>query len=814
MARLRHSRRFVFGAALPVALAAFEPPGALAEPVAESEQATNAGVVEDVVVSSSSDSQKQAAALQNKPTAATIITRDQIENAQITNLESARKLAPSLTIRWNNIQNLTYNIRGIGNASSTQLDTIYPGVPIYIDGVYLPRPGTWTVDIPDLNGIQVLKGPQGTRGGFDSTGGAVYVTTTLPSFTSQTFAEISYGTYNFVQFKGSVTGPLFDSDQVAFRLSVFGKDRDGYIQSTTSGFRFQDWHDKGVRAQLLVQPNNDFVARFILDWSQDVTRCCVRLTNGAMTHFANGAPLPNNIFVRSARVGYSPINLYGFANYSTDLATATPSESAESYGATALLSYNWNDYTFSSITAFRQYDYHPRWLNNTLINVDTNTASHGHPVVRSLQHEMKIATPVGEPIEATAGLFYYWESFRTWTLSSFGNQAGVWFGNPTTPEATAIANVALNGLGRDGYSNPETHSIAPYGQAVWHATPEVDITAGFRYSYTDRAAINKAQVYGQPLDGLTPAQQASALALRAGTLGPPSWHYFDHTRNSLYSGLISASYKFTPEVTGYVTYSHGVRPGGPNDVYANYRPAGAGAVVKPEELDNYEIGLKSEWFDGRLLANFAGFWMVDHNYITNVASLTSTGTTIAYLANAKRAISRGFEADLRAQPFEGLNLYGSATFNDAYFSSFDSAPCPIEESNVFKTCNFSGRRLAIVPRWAFSVGGNYSHSLGFDVPFVEQGAVGFVGADFNWQSSFFSDTSDSIYSVIHPYGLLNVNIGVKTADESWKLTGWIHNALDKRYFTNLSATTTVGAGLIGGSVGDPLLAGVSLAAKW
>jgi iron complex outermembrane receptor protein len=807
--RLKTSRNLALRVALPALMNAAFQAAAHAEPATES----GAGVVEDVVVGSSSSSQAQATALQKTPRAATIITRDQIENAQITNLENARKLVPSLTIRWNNVQNLTYNIRGIGNASSSQLTSIYGGVGIYIDGVYLPRPGTWTVDIPDLNGVRVLKGPSATQGGFDNTGGSVYISTLLPSFTQQTKAEVSYGTYNAVQVKATTTGPVFDSDWVAFRISVFGKDRDGYIQSTNSGVRFQDWHDKGARAQLLLQPDNDLSARVTLDYSHIDTKCCVRLTNGMVTNYANGAPFPNNVFVRSARAGYSPINLYGFSNYSTDLVTATPTERAETYGAALHLAYNWNDYAISSVTAFRQYDYHPYWLNNTQINVDTNTASHGHPVVRSLQEELKVTTPTGEPVEATAGLFYYWESFRTWGLSSYGNQAGVWFGNPTTPDATLIANRALNGLGRDSYANPETHSIAPFAQAVWHVTPDVDVTAGVRYSYTRRTSISKGIVYGQSLDGLTPEQQTSALALRRAQLGPPYWQYSAATHDGLWSGLISASYKFTPEILGYVTYSHGVRPGGPN-VSTAFLPPTASTTVKPEEIDNYEVGLKSEWFDGRLLANFAAFWMVDHNYITNVAAISGTGTTTTYLANAKRAISRGVEADLRAQPIDGLNLYGSATFNDAYFDSFDSAPCPLEESNVSKTCNFTGRRLAIVPRWATSVGGEYSHPLDVDIPVLEQGAVGFLGADFNWQSNFFSDTSDSIYSIIHSYGLLNFHLGVKTADDKWKLTGWIHNALDQRYFTNRSATGSVGAGLISGSVGNPLMAGVSVAATW
>lgn len=782
---------------------------------ARAESPANNAVIEDVVVGSPSNSAQQGRALQNKPVAATIVTTDQLDNLQITNLEGVKKLVPSLSYKYGNLNSSTFNIRGVGNANSTPVMGIFNGVGIYVDGVYLPLPGSWTTDIPDMSGVSVLKGPQGTRGGFDNTGGAVYISTAAPSSTQETKLDVSTGSYDFVQIKGSVTGPVFDSDWAAFRVAVFGKDRQGYVYSTLNpSYRYNDFRDKGGRAQLLLQPSNDLSARFSVDYSHDETHVA-RLTNGAMVNYSNGAPLPNNFFVRSARVGYLPINVYGFANFTNDLATNYPQEAVESYGASAHIKYKIGDYTFSSLTAFRQYDFHFHGYNNASINVDVQRQSAWLPSARSVQQDLSVATSVGDFVDVNAGLFYYWHIFRNWAALNRGDQAGVWFGNPTTPAATTIAKAALDGAGLDSYNNPESHSVAPYGQAIWHITPEFDVTTGLRYSYTARSSTSTGQTYGRSFDDLTPDQQASAQALRNSVYGTPAyWSYYKSTRQGLLSGLLSASYKVTPDITAYATYARGVRPGGPNASWTAL-PAGASTAIKPEEIDNYELGVKSEWFDGRLLANFAGFWMNDRNYITNLATLSPAGTSITtYMANAKRVISRGVEADLRAQPIEGLNLYGSGVFNDAFYASFESAPCPIEESNVYKTCNFTGRRLAIVPRWAFSTGGEYSHPLGQEIPFVEKAAIGFFGADFSWQSSYFSDAPDSIYSIIHSYGLLNFNIGVKTDDDSLKLTGWVHNALDKRYFLNVSATSGVGAGLIVGVAGDPLMAGVTIATKW
>lgn len=779
--------------------------------------------VEDVQVGSanrtlSERSQKQATALQETPRSASIITSSQIENAQITNVEGIRKLVPSLSLRWNNVQNLSYNIRGLGNSSSSQLAPVFNGVGIYVDGVYLPRPGSWTTDIPDLDSVQILKGPSATLGGYDDIAGRVYIRTAAPSFTPEQKIDISYGTYNAVQLKASATGPIFDTDWAAFRIAVFGKDRDGYIQGTSGGasggVTYQDIHDKGARAQLLLQPTNDLSLRFIGDWSHIDTKCCVKLGTGLFTNYANGAPFAPNFLTRAAAVGYSPLQVFGvlqqFNNYNVDLLTATPTERTETYGVSAQIDYNGGDYSITSLTSLRGFDYHPYWLNNQTINVDTVTASHGHPSVKAVQHDSKVSTHIGDSLEAAGGLFFYWEDFLTWGLSSYGTQAGPWF-QPTQP--LVVSNAALSGAGRDTYAHVTSTQIAPYAQGTWHATPHIDVTAGVRFSYSAKPAVALGQTYGPSYDGLTPAQRSTAANLRAGLLGPAYYYYTASTHQGLWSGFLSATYKFTPDVSAYVTYSHGARPGGPN-VSTSYLPDGASKTIKPEESHNFEAGVKSSFFEDHLLVNFAAFHQVDFNYITNVTLINQGGAAVNYLSNAKRAISRGFEGDVRARPFEGLEVYGSAVFNDAHFQSFENSPCPLELNNLsgagLKNCNFSGKRLPIVSRWSFSTGAIYSLPLGVNVPYIDLPAIGFLGADFNWQSSYYSDATDSIYALINPYGLLNFNVGVKTQDEKWKLTGWIHNALDKRYFTNRQGNLLSG-GLIGGTVGDPIMGGVALA---
>lgn len=808
--KIKKSPRLARRLGLPICLSLSVSPCALTQAMA---QTAAEGHVEDVVVTApaepeSSDvpafSQKQATAYQNTTQSATVITEQQIQNLQITNLQEAQRLEPSLNFKFSNVRNLTVNIRGFGAASSSATDGIFGGVPIYIDGVYQPRPGDAVFDIPDLVGITVLKGPQGTSGGQDSTGGVVNITTALPSFVAQENVEASYGSYGYVQFKGNATGPIADSDKLAFRLAAFSSDHQGYLSNYYGGQSYNDWHDKGARGQILFAPSNDLSARFVFDYSHVNQACCVTLPSGVVTQYANGAAVSNNYFARMARAGYTTPFVFNAPQSYQTFYTGYEQTAQESFGAAAIVNYTFNGFNLSSISSFREWDFHPNnRANFTWVQLNTN--SNGHVYSRSATEDLKLSTPKGEKVEASVGVFYLFEQLNDWGLTSYGDNAGAFYGAPAN--GAALNNAIYNNLARQSYDNPETQQVGPYAQAVYHATPALDITGGIRYSYYDKLSIfRQYQSSVQPLSGFTPAQQALAASTINSFIGPNT-QYSANSRDGFLSALASASYKFTPDVMGYVTYARGGRGGGPNPT-ANL-PAGAPTSVRPETLDDYEIGLKGQFLDNRLLANIAVFAMIDHNYITQASSIVS-GTTVSYLANAQSAISRGVEADLRYQPIDGLNLYASATYDDAYYGSFNSAPCPFEFTNVYKTCNFTGLRLSLTPRWATAAGIDYSAPVGNLLDFNPKPLVAYAGADVTFQTSIFSDTTDSIYSVIPSYALLNLHAGVKFEDNSWDLSAWVHNATNVHYWINVVASAQ---GLIAGNVGDPLTAGITLRAK-
>jgi len=770
------------------------------------------GKVEDVVVSAPPETptEQQLKKVQETPVAATVVTQKQLEAAQINDLQGAQRLQPSLNIKFGNVRNIAINIRGFGAASSSATDAIFGGSPIYLNGVYQPFVGQAVFNIPDLVGVEVLKGPQGTSGGQDSTGGVVNITTALPSFTKAQMLEFQYGRFNLFQERGSITGPIADSDWAAFRASFFIKDQEGYILSTSDGNRYNGQHAKGGMAQILLTPNNDLSVLLSANYSTVTQGCCISGYIGAITNFTNGAAINNNYFTRAAKAGiYVPPAGQFIGTYTTP-GYGWQQTAQDSYQLSAKIDYTFNGYSLQSVTAATAWDFHPHNGYSANPGVGFLVQGQGSQIdAKAVTQDIKISSPKGAPVEVTAGTFFLWDLLIDHSRTGNGPNgplAGAFNG---TNASALVNNIALNYLAQSAYDNPSTTEIAPYIQGVWHATSDLDLTAGSRYSYN-----YKSSRFFQWIDNANPipagVSVADVNAQRVSSKGADtSWYASTH--QGIVSYLGNATYKFTPDVFGYVTVSQGGRAGGPNPASGNL-PATVPHTVLPERLENYEVGLKSSWFDQKLTANVALFIMVDHNYITYQASQLGS-TTATYLANAKRANSRGVEIDLRAQPVEGLDIYGSMTYDDTYYASFSNSACPLEITGQVN-CDLTGKPFSNTPRWTFVTGGEYSHSIGnLLAPYgIDKELLAYAGADFTWQSAYFSDYTDSVYTIIHPYGLLNLHAGVRFADNSYDIVAWAHNALNKHYYTGIAAPTS--GGLITATVGDPVEVGVTLRARF
>jgi iron complex outermembrane receptor protein len=667
-------------------------------------------------------------------------------------------------------------------------------VGVYVDGVLYGRPGTATFAFPDLDAVQVLEGPQGTLFGKNTTSGAIDVRTLPPSFTPSADAEASAGNFGFWQFKGTATGPV--NDQVAIRISVLGDERDGTQYDPVIHQHFANEDDKSVRVQLLYKPNNDLTVRVIADYEHQQENCCAPVLTGTFTTLNSGAPLPNDIFSRIAQLNYTlpPIDPFNRDVYFNTRTRFT----METGGVSSQEDYNLNGLTLTSITAWRFWNWDP-FNDGESLAIDALDDTSQTNNQKQFSQELRATSPTGERLEYTAGLYYFYQALPGFLRTAYGNQAGPFYLSPKDP--IPLANTILDNFNIEANTQAITASYAGYGQATYHLLPKLDLTGGLRYTYEDKTgSYDQFQVGGESLAGLTPAQMATAIATR-NSFGVARY-YDDHAHNGAVSWLATLTYKPTPDAIVYATYSRGNKSGGIN---ISNIPVGIDPVVKPERVDNYELGFKSQLFDHRLVFNGAAFWIEDSDYQATVVAPLSNGATTQYFASVPKVQSKGFELSATTARFYGLQLRFSGEFDDADYESFPSGPCPVEVSGAAtKICNLTDEAVPGTSRWSMSAGGEYAHDLGV---FYGHDLTGYLGADYSLRSSFNDTVNNSKYGIIPGYGLLDVRLGARTDDGRYDVFLWSHNALNTNYYQTLSSATY---GLITGIVGDPLSWGATV----
>ncbi len=783
------------------------PPPDTAVAANDAASAGGAEGVETVIVTARRKSENE----QNVPISLTALSSGTLQANGIANALKLTELIPSLQIVSFNARNTNISIRGLGTNIGLANDGIEGGVGVYVDGVFYPRPAEATFDLPDIASIEELRGPQGTLYGKNTTSGAINITTELPTSSLEARGSASVGDFGYENAEGTISGPLTDDGTLLGRLTAVETSRNGFLDNVTTGSRSHDFHDYGVRGQLLYQPTGDFTLRVIADYNKQRETCCMTVVTGVLETLANGQALPRNFFQRAAQAGYTPLPIDPFAR-ETD-ANSPYHEIMEQGGISAQADWQYDGFDLTSITAYRFWNWNPD-NDSDITSLSVLNRARQADEEREFTQELRISSQVSDKLDYSGGLYYFWEDDAGAGAQIYGADAPIWILGANSPTLQA----ALNGVGSISRSDPRINSYSAYGQATWHITSDLDLTGGVRYTYEEKTGTFVQSVVGGPdLSTLPPAEVATILATRAaiGIVAVPS--YLVHEDKGSPAGLVTLTYKFDDDVNAYATFSHGAKSGGLN--LANV-PAGVPKVVEPEYQDNYELGFKSVLFDHRLTLNADAFWDEDTNYQATVVD-SSTGI-VNYISGIPGVRSRGFEADLHAEPISGLSTYLSGAYTDAIYETFPFAPCALEDYSVTSAgkliagpdptkptqlyCNLSGRALPATSKWAFSVGGEYDHSLG-DIGFG--GANGYLGADVSYRSSFYSSTDDSIYGKVPGYSVTNLRLGVRTDDGHWNLEVWSRNAFDTHYYQTIGKVA-FNSGAFSALLGDPRTTGVTL----
>ena len=759
------------GGALPASAADAPAPAEEAPPLAGSAPAKADTALGKVTVTArrrEEDSQKV-------PTPITVLGGETLEAQRISRVQDLQQVLPSVNVAYIHARQSSVAVRGIGNNPAS--DGLEGSAGIYLDNVYLGRPGMAVFDLLDIEQLELLRGPQGTLFGKNTTAGVLNISTRAPTFTTERTVEVSGGQDGYFQGRGTVSGPL--GETLAGRLSAYRTRDDGYIKNIHDDNYLNGGERQGARGQLLFEPNEDFSLRWIADYNEEDS------SNGSMVVY--GAA--ERFWQRAALVGASPlrdpqrkkVNINGRQHVSVHQGGSS-------------LEANWNlagGYRLTSISAYRYWHFTPandEQLNVSAIN-DTGVEVHD----RQFSQEIRLASPTGGAFDYVVGAYAFRQNLGNKTFTSYGPLADLYL---------LGANLgALNDTYSKANGKIETDSFALFAQGTWHLSERLDFTAGLRGTYEEKNA--KVERFA-PLGGA--AVGGVGAAVRNGQLGA-----YDSGDLSQYnfapSALLSLSYQFSDDLLGYASLSHGEKSGGVNLAVGSAPSAGADSLlVGPERANDAELGLKSTLFDRRLLLNANLFWTGIHGYqATTLYQAPGSTQLVQVLANAGSVRSRGLEFEATALPLRGLTLNFNGSYNDVTYLSFKDAPCPADVSTrpgAPSSFDHSGQRVVGASKWIANLNGEYQWRL--DDRFQP-----YVSASYAYRSAAEGTLDNSDLSKIDGYALVNLAAGLRSdlGDGQLDTSVWLKNAFDKDYY--LSAFASIN-GSYTASVGQPRTLGVSL----
>lgn len=722
--------------------------------------------------------------VQQIPITVSVIGGKELANTQSFNVARVKELVPSVQLYSSNPRNTTLNIRGLGSTFGLTNDGIDPGVGFYVDGVYFARAAATSLDFIDVSQIEVLRGPQGTLFGKNTTAGAFNISTLKPTFNWTAQLEQTLGNYSFNQSKFTFSGPIW-KDKLALRISYSGTQRAGNVYNIRTQSHTNSLNNQGLRAQLLFRVNSKYQIRLAADYTNQQPEGYAQVYAGS---------------VRTLRPDFRQFDqIISDLNY--QLPSTNPFDrlidhdvpwksNQELAGAAIYQDYQTKRGTITSISAWRYWNWQPS-NDRDFTGMQALTLSQAPSIHHQASQEIRYAGKLGNRFNLLAGTFLFYQDLKAsgahveesgkdqWRLVQNNNNP-LW----QTPGL-------LDGYGIRSQPNFNNTSIAAFSQLDAEITSKWTAGVGIRLNY-DRKSVNfKRETYG----GLQ-TTDPQLLALKNAVYSNQTFQANISDQN--FSGVLLTKYNLNNRLRIYANASLAYKPVGLNLgglPTEQGRPMTELAVVRPERVYHTEIGLKSEPIKNTQL-NLSFYHTDLFDYQTNVV-VADLGVNRGYLANAPHVNVKGIEVDLSYRISKKLNVFFSGAYTDGKYIDFKNAPVPLEETGGEAYKDISGGQLPGISKFSYSARAEYTwgiNLLGLD------GRM-FVSGDAFYRSSFSSSPSPSKYLNISAYTLVNARLGF-TAQNGVTLLAWSRNITNVNYFEMLLA----GAGNVGhfaAVLGDP-----------
>ena len=764
--------------------------------------------------------QKREESLQDVPIVVTALSRETLQDNGIRDVKDLQMLVPGLTVTSTQSESLTTaRIRGIGTVGDNA--GLESSVGVVIDGVYRPRNGVGFGDLGELERIEVLKGPQGTLFGKNTSAGVINVITRRPNYELSAEGELTVGNYGAIGVSAALNGPL--DDNAAFRIYAAKRTRDGFIDvQRGNGPRTPDQDTdfdqnfNTVRAQLFAEPSDEFNILFSADYTSRDENCCTGVT------IVRG-PTAAIIDALAPDSGVAPVAdpyaRVAWSNRSTEQNIVDKGVAAQAEWTTPWF----NGAQLTSITAFRD------WQSANGLDFDFSTADllfrnpseeDNFTAFETISQELRLAGST-DNVDWLVGAFYSdedldrnesyrigaaYEPYLSIALLARINPALA--ASPTAPLFLSQATGLPFGTSFAGHAAKDTYkqnskSVALFTNNTWHATDGLDLTLGLRYTreekelssrYTNPNGSPGCASYFLPSGAINPVAQgriAAALLSR----GVPAaalpaiipqviaftclpWANVAHNGRATHqerdenewSGTAKAAYRWNEEVMTYFSAARGYKAGGFNldRVQSNTGLSSGTSGITPvndtsfagEFVDSYELGAKTTWMGGNLLLNAALFHQTYEDFQLN----SFLGTSFV-VRSIPEVTSKGIDTEILWQT-GGLMLQGGVTYADTEYGD-DLLP----DTDLVL---LPGNRVSFAPELSATA------SVGYDWEFASDLVARFhVGAKYSSEYNTGSDLDPE--KLQGSYTVANARIGIGRRDRAWMVELWGQNITDAEY---------------------------------
>ena len=719
------------------------------------------GAIETVVVTA----ERRSEDIQAVPISIQAFTAKQITDLGIKSSIDISQFTPNVDIALvaGNGNQPIITIRGVG---LNDYDTNNAGPNgVYLDDVYLSSPASQTFQTFDLDRIEVLKGPQGTLYGRNTSGGAINFISVKPTdeFTGNFHAE--YGAYGTYQLEGAIGGQIVDG--LDGRIAVVHNGSGGYTFNAFTGNRENGANNYAGRAQLQWKPIDDLTVLLNVHGGTVANRPAEYRHLGALDPADGSLCSPARVISNNSDCidifGYgTPKNFYGGAYNRLDHLKV------HNFGVSLRGDYVMGDITFTSLSAFEHNDkIHPEDTDtspNRLLEI--NFGVRNSTFTQEFRADWNTANN-----DLIGGLYYLDENLHQNQPIFILLDADKFFGGPGSGDG--IAQIATD------QSKQITDSYAAFIHDTYSVTDQLKVTLGGRFTGESKSFLYSAGTTFQSggMDHFPPITPI---------LPPPGESFNKKLSNTSFNWLASVSYHFTDDIMAYASVSTGFKSGGFNGSFIGAtNPPDPDLVnkqlqpVKPEQVTAYEIGEKASLYDGRLIINGSLFYSDYRNeqvfILVPIAPLLATN----FLKNARKAHMQGADLEVIGRPIDNLTLSATLGLLDSKIDSNEIIAGTIADP-VFD----HNHQLPLSPHVTLSTYADYKCPMWNGTLDLQFSA--------NYKSHQFFDLINSPFLTQRAFWLENARIGYTFDDNQWEVAGFVRNISGEKYFLDIFDLSFVG----------------------